>query len=68
MSTIGDWTTEKWIEEDGGASSSISTTTIWKDSYGNTQTTTTSIPLKTKMMILVSQLFNLLIKLTKNII
>jgi hypothetical protein len=48
LSTIGDWTTEKWIEEDGGASSSISTTITWKDSFGNTQTTTTSIPSKNK--------------------
>ena len=48
LSTIADWTTEKWIEEDGGASSSISTTTTWKDSFGNTQTTTTSIPSKNK--------------------
>ena len=48
LSTIGDWTTEKWIEEDCGASSSISTTITWKDSFGNTQTTTTSIPSKNK--------------------
>lgn len=46
ISNIGDWTTEKWIEEDGGTSNAISSSVSWKDAFGITHTTTITSPAK----------------------
>ena len=46
ISNIGDWTTEKWIEEDGGTSNAISSSVSWRDAFGITHTTTITSPAK----------------------
>ena len=48
VSNIGNWTTEKWVELDGGTSSSLSNTISWKDSFGNSYASTVTLPSQNK--------------------